>query len=47
MFVMGREELLKVWMGLVDQNIATWNQIADWLRQVEALRSAARGKFIR
>jgi hypothetical protein len=28
-------------VGLVDQNIASWNQIALWLRQLQELRSAA------
>jgi hypothetical protein len=27
--------------GLVDQNIASWNRIADWLRHVEGLQQAA------
>ena len=26
---------------LVDQNIASWNPVISWLRNVEALRSAA------
>jgi hypothetical protein len=27
--------------GLVDQNIARWNHIRNWLSRVEALRAAA------
>jgi hypothetical protein len=27
--------------GLVDQNSASWNRIADWLRHVEGLQQAA------
>jgi hypothetical protein len=27
-----REELLKVWMEMVDQNSASWNRITGWLR---------------
>ena len=26
---------------MVDQNSASWNRIADWLRRVEVLRDAA------
>ena len=26
---------------IVDQNIASWNRIADWLRHVEGLQQAA------
>jgi hypothetical protein len=26
---------------VVDQNSASWNRIADWLRRVEVLREAA------
>jgi len=28
-------------MGFVDQNIASWNRIADWLRHVEGRPQAA------
>jgi hypothetical protein len=28
-------------LELVDQNIASWNQIALWLRQLQELRPAA------
>ena len=27
--------------GVMDQNIASWNRIADWLRHVEGLQQAA------
>jgi hypothetical protein len=27
--------------GLVDQNIVSWNLLISWLRNIEALRSAA------
>jgi hypothetical protein len=27
--------------GMVDQNSAGWNRIADWLRRLEVLRDAA------
>jgi hypothetical protein len=28
-------------LGLVAQNIASWNQLAGWLREIAALREAA------
>jgi hypothetical protein len=28
-------------LEMVDQNIASWNQIAGWLRQLDLIRTAA------
>jgi hypothetical protein len=33
-------------MGLVDQNIASWNQAMRWLTQVEALREPLSGAAV-